>query len=208
MKKKYNWTDWVIVLLDIAAVNASYLAALYARFYGFNFGELFHSYLSAFWRFAPFYTVISIAIFVYFKLYGSMWRYAGMHDLNRIISANISTCIVQVLGTLLFLGKMPITYYILGALFQFALTCAIRLGYRIIRMEKAKIIRHNSPAENVMIVGHGENVKKVMEYLENESKHNLRPVCIIDSRNSQVGLLMNFVPMIGGAEKIVYGREK
>ena len=99
MSPKLTWRDLLIILLDIIAVIVSYLVALYARFYGITQGELFNSYLSAFWRFAPFYTVICIAIFAYFKLYGGMWKYAGMNDLNRIILANIATCFVQVVGT-------------------------------------------------------------------------------------------------------------
>ena len=146
MKQKYTWTDAIVVLLDIVAVNASYLVALYARFYGLTLGDQFNSYLSAYWRFTPFYTIACIAIFAYFKLYGGMWKYAGMHDLNRIIFANMTTCLIQVVGTLLFVHRMPLVYYVLGAFFQFAAICVIRLSYRIVRMEKAKIIRHSSPA--------------------------------------------------------------
>lgn len=208
MSPKLTWRDLLIILLDIIAVNVSYLVALYARFYGVTQGELFNSYLSAFWRFAPFYTVISIAIFGCFKLYGGMWKYAGMNDLNRIILANLATCFVQVVGTLLFVKRMPLVYYIVGAFFQFSAVCAIRLGYRIIRMEKAKIIRHTSPAENVMIIGHDGNVKKVMEYLEHDNERNLRPVCIIDDQNSKIGRLVNGVPIIGGTDEIETGIEK
>ena len=44
--------------------------------------------------------------------------------------------------------------------------------------------------------------------MENDGKHNLRPVCIIDDQNSQVGRLMNGVPIIGGIDKIEFGIEK
>lgn len=208
MSPKLTWRILLIVLLDIIAVNASYLVALYGRFYGLTQGDVFNSYLSAFWRFAPFYTVISIVIFNCFKLYGGMWIYAGTNDLNRIILANLVTFFVQVVGTILFVKRMPIVYYIAGAFFQFFAICAIRLSRRIIRMERAKIIRHISPAENVMIIGHDDNVTKVIRYLENDDKHNLRPVCIVDDQNSQVGRLINGVPIIGGIDKIEYGIEK
>lgn len=59
-----------------------------------------------------------------------------------------------------------------------------------------------------MIVGHGGNVKRVMDYLENDKKHNLRPVCIVDDENGMSGFTMNGVPVIGGPDRIEYGIEK
>ena len=77
-----------IVILDILAVNLSYLLALYIWF--FVNGEFRVSvgyYVDYFWRIAPVYTVLAIAAFALFKLYGGMWRFAGLNDMNRIITA-------------------------------------------------------------------------------------------------------------------------
>lgn len=201
--------DFWIVLLDIIAVNGSYLIALYARFFGYtNLGDMFHSYLSTVYRFAPFYTIICIVVFYFFQLYNGMWKYAGMHDLNRILFSSAITSAAHVLGTVLFFQKMPRTYYILGTILQFVLLCVVRLGYRIFLMEKAKIIRYSSPAENVMIVGSDWNAKNLMTFLESDQEHNYRPVCIVDTSNTMTGKLMNGVPIIGGSEMIEKGIEK
>ena len=202
-------SDFWIVILDIIAVNSAYLLALYARFFGYEtLGERFNSYLTSFYQFAPFYTILSIAVFFLFRLYNGMWKYAGMHDLNRIIFASLSTSILHVAGTIVFTQQMPLTYYILGTVFQFAFLSIIRLGYRIYIMEKAKIIRHSSPAENVMIIGSDWNAKNLMTFLESDREHNFRPVCIIDTSTTMTGKLMNGVPVIGGPEMIEKGIEK
>lgn len=207
--KKQFRLNALIVVLDIVAVNASYYVALIARFYGFNdLSELFQQKLSAWMRFAPIYTIVCLLILVYCKLYSGMWKYAGMHDFNRILFASVTTSLLHTVGTWLFIEHMPRTYYVLGALLQFFCIGGIRLGYRIFLMEKAKIIRHTSPAENAMIVGHGGNAKMVMEYIENDKEHNLRPVCIIDDENHMNGFSMNGVPVIGGPDRIEYGIEK
>ncbi len=141
MNRKIGWKDILIVVLDIIAVNAGYLLALYARFYGFTVvGKLFYSYLSAFWHFAPFYTIICIIVFHFFGLYKGTWKYAGLNDLNRVIVASAVTCVVQVLGTIIFVKRMPLTYYIVGTMFQFFFVGAVRMGYRIFLMEKAKLM--------------------------------------------------------------------
>ena len=208
-RSRQFWTNSLIALFDIVAVNAAYFIALYARFFGYaNLSELFKLRLLDWAHFVPFYTIICLLIFYSLRLYNGMWKYAGMHDFNRILFASTTTSLIHVVATWIFLQRMPLTYYILGAILQFIFLCGIRLGYRIIRMEKAKIIRHTSPAENAMIVGHGGNVKRVMEYLENDKEHNLLPVCIVDDQNDLSGFSMNGVPIIGGPEKIEYGIEK
>ena len=208
-QKKQFWLNALIVVLDIIAVNAAYYIALNARFFGYdNLSELFQQKLSAWMQFTPFYTIICLLVFCFFRLYSGMWKYAGMHDFNRILFASATTSLIHIIGIWVFVERMPLTYYVLGSILQFFLLCSVRLGYRILRMEKAKIIRHTSPAENVMIVGHGGNVKTIMDYLENDKEHNLRPVCIVDDENGMSGFSMNGVPIIGGPDRIEYGIEK
>ena len=132
-----------------------------------------------------------------------------MHDLNRILLASGITSAIHTLATLIFFHRMPLTYYFLGAVFQYFFLSIIRLGKRIYHMEKAKIIRHRSPAENVMIIGAGWNARNLMTFLEHDREHNLKPVCFIDDGNrGMAGKLINGVPVIGGAEMVEAGIEK
>lgn len=208
-RRQQFWMKLLMIVLDIVAVNAAYYIALYARFFGYdNISELFQQKLNVWRQFAPIYTVICIIVFAIFGLYNGVWKYAGMHDFNRILVASFFTSVIHTIGTWVFLERMPLTYYILGAFIQFGFICAIRLGYRIFLMEKAKIVRHLSPAQNVMIIGSGSNARRVMEYLENDKTRNLRPVCIIDDEHGMSGVSMNSVPIIGGTDRIEYGIER
>ena len=208
-RKKHYWLNALLVILDIFAVNAAYYIALYARFYGYgNLSELFQRKLSVWYHFAPIYAIICVAILAAFKMYNGMWKYSGMRDFNRILAASLLASTIHIIYTWGFMERMPRTYYILGMILQFFFLSSVRLGYRIVIMERAKLIRYMSPAENVMIVGHGDNVKKIMYYLENDKDHNLRPVCIIDDESDMKGFSMNGVPVIGGADWIEYGIEK
>ena len=63
----------IIVFLDIIAVNAAYLIALYARFFGYsNLSGLFMERLSDWAHFAPYYTVICLVVFRMFGLYNGV----------------------------------------------------------------------------------------------------------------------------------------
>ncbi len=208
--KDFVKNDLWIVILDIIAVNGAYLLALNARFIGYDYlGEIFHGYLTTLIHFSPFYSVACIIVFACLRLYNGMWKYAGTHDLDRILLSSLITGILYILGTSIFFQEMPLTHYALGAFFQFLLISAIRLGYRLFTYERAKNIRHLSPAENVMIIGAGWNAKNLMTFLDNDHDRNLKPVCIIDNENRGMdGKSINGVPVIGGPEMLEKGIEK
>ena len=107
--------EFWIIILDMIAVNVAYWLALNARFIGYDqLGELFHSYQSTLFTFAPFYALICVVVFAFFRLYNGMWRFAGMHDLNRVLFASGISSVLHALGTLIFFQQMPLTYYALG----------------------------------------------------------------------------------------------
>lgn len=181
--------DLWIVLLDILAVNAAYFLALIVRFYVHStFYEFINFYLGAYLAFAPYYTVICITVFALFRLYGGVWRYAGISDMNRIALANIITCIVYVVGTLVFVKRMPITYYAIGALFQFILICLIRFAYRIIVVEQRKNSKKKSDA---LVVGGGDEAHYVIRLLNSGLIY--RPVCVVDKENT--GRMVDGLPV-------------
>ena len=185
--------DLWVVLLDIIAVNLSYYLALLIRFYvNFQLRPVaVDRYLPAFIGFAPWYTVGALLIFMGFRLYDGLWRYAGINDMNRIILGNICTSVVQIIGTSLFFTRMPITYYIIGAGLQFGFVVAIRFGYRVLLVEKRRLKR--GERINTVVVGSGENGRRVVKNLEESELY--RPVAIYSSSSSS-SATMDGVPIV------------
>ena len=183
--------DLWIVLLDLFAVNASYYLALLIRFYVNSEFRPTVSYLLGDWaRFAPFYSILAILVFAAFRLYGGMWRYAGINDMNRIIGANACTAIIMVAGTLIFIRRMPITYYGIGAALQFFGVVAIRFAYRILLVEKKKLSAKN--AVPAMIIGSGESGKRVIRHLVEDTGNQWKAVVIV---GNGAGRSMDGVPI-------------
>ena len=194
-----------LVLFDILAVNLSYFIALIVRFYvNFEFNEWAVRYVPAFLEFAPIYTVCCLVIFYFFKMYNSRWQYAGLSDLNRILCACAVTCVVQILGSVIFVLRMPVTYYLIGAVIQFTLIAASRFSYRIILLEteRAKSRKRKDDLVKVMIVGVGETCHVILRHFEQNSDNAARPVCLLDFRADGLGDVMQGLPVIGGVEKI------
>ena len=193
-----------MVLYDIFAVNFAYFIALVVRFYvNFEFNVWAEKYVPAFIQFAPWYTVACLVIFWAFKLYNSRWKYAGLNDLNRILMACITTSVVQVVGSMVFVVRMPITYYVIGAVIQFCMIAASRFSYRLFLMERSRVrSRRNATSIPVMIVGVGETSHIVRRHLERDSENAAHPVCLADFRGEEFGNMMEGLPVISGVNRI------
>lgn len=199
--------DFWILLLDIVAVNLSYFIALYLRFFvNGEFRDSVSFYQEFFWHAVPFYTIVAIVVFVLFRLYGNMWKYAGLNDINRIIGANAVTAVLYVLVSILSIAllpseeqytrwRMPLTYYVLGALIQFVFIVLIRLFPGFLLKERQKIARGKTENIPVLIVGTGDYAQKVIRHLDENTP--FRPAAIAGTGN---GLNMNGIPVISRHE--------
>lgn len=212
-KSKWTYVRWFVlraalVLVDILAVNLSYYFALLIRFYVANeFHSVAGKYLSAYFQFAPYYTVCCLVVFAIFKLYSGMWKYAGINDMNRILMANLVCTVVHVAGTCLFVCRMPITYYCIGALAQFCLVAASRLSYRMISVEVNKLRKGKHGASiNAMVVGSGEVARTVLKQLEHGNA--AKPVCILSYRSNAVGTMLDGIPVVNGLEHLSNAMKK
>lgn len=207
-KTNQNLIKWVfrigLILVDIFIVNFSYYLALLLRFYvNHQFNPEAVPYIPLFYRFAPGYTVCCIIVFAFFKLYHGIWRFAGINDANRIIKANIVTCVIQIVGTLLTVGRMPRTYYALGAMIQFMLMMAVRFSYRILKGEYIRLTRNkNIGSVNVMIIGAGESARIFLQQIYSDKDNAAQPVCVIDGRNQEKGIVFYGLPVVGGLNDI------
>ena len=181
--KKFFTDEFWIIILDILAVNAAYFLALVIR-YQFNWKfrpVVMEKYLPAFEAFAPWYTIICLLVFWALRLYNGIWRYAGLNDFNRILTANILTAILHFIVSTVFVTRMPMTYYVLGAVLQLFFIFLIRFGYRIYLEEKEAISSRKIPTINVIIVGKGEIGRQVIQQIQLNKAFKI--VAIADDRD-------------------------
>ena len=211
-KKKWaltrsNLIQLALVLFDAVAVNLAYYMALVIRFYVNNeFNEWAVRFVPEFWKFVPYYTVFCLIVFSGFRLYTRRWKYASTEDLNRILMANIVTCVGHIAGTLLITVRMPLTYYALGAIIQLALIVASRLSFRMVMLEveRSRSRRRSSgPLKKVMVIGVGETAHQVLRHMEHDLDGTMKPVCMVDFREFSFGAMMEGIPVVGGVDAIV-----
>lgn len=197
--------DIWILLLDIVAVNLAYYLALVFRVAVNNMGGIFGSpsdvpvYFSAFYRIAPIYTVLCIVVFFVFKLYGGVWRFAGINDMYRILAAWVVTTLIQILLSYLMMkatgfikSRMPATYYMLGSILQLLFVTAIRFGPKTVADEKR---RRAKKADKALVIGAGELGQQTVKMLQSGVNYDVS--FIVDTEDEHVGLLLDGIPVYG-----------
>ena len=191
-----------MIIYDIVAFNFSYFFGLLVR-YDFRFSSIPQEYLGHFICFAPMYTIFCLVVFYVLRLYRSIWRFASFDELNRIVLASVLTTIFHTVVITTFCGRMPFTYYIVGALVQVAMVLAIRFGYRYMKLVFSRRDNNEKARINAMVIGAGEAGRMILKELNSSSKTIIKPCCVIDDNANKWGRLIEGVPVEGGRDSIL-----
>ncbi|MEJ8743483.1 nucleoside-diphosphate sugar epimerase/dehydratase [Mediterraneibacter sp. HCN-7094] len=211
MKKKKieHWQMIALYLMiyDVLAINFAYFFGLWLRF-DLHFTNIPAEYMSAFLKFAPIYTVFTIFVFAQLRLYNSLWRFASFSELNRVIIASVITTIFNIVGMTEFIQRMPLSYYIIGAVLQFGLTLTIRFSYRYMNLERGRREKEANPLHNAMIIGAGAAGQTLIKELKSSGEVKSKACCVIDDNPNKWGRVMEGVPIVGGREDILINVKK
>ena len=206
-KRHWNMISFYLLVYDIVAVNFAYFFGLLLRF-DFQFSHIPVGYLSAFLKFAPFYTAACIVLFYICRLYNSLWRYASFSELNHIMLASLTATAIQVIGITVFVKRMPISYYVVGAVTQFILITALRFSYRFINLERTKKECRSKKHHNVMIIGAGSAGRMLVRELNNSEESDGYACCLIDDDPRKIGMYLDGVIVAGNRDTIFTNIEK
>lgn len=203
LKVNEHWKMIAMYLLifDIVAVNFSYFLGLWLRF-DLRYSMIPEEYIHAFICFAPFYTVFCIGVFYILHLYNSLWRFASFDELNRILGATVLTTIFHVIGITALVRRMPISYYITGAVVQFVMVTGVRFSYRYITLERAKKAKNQENVSRAMIIGAGAAGRMIVRELGISADAKAKAVCVIDDNPNKWNRTIEGVPIVGSREVI------
>ncbi len=195
-----------MLFLDIISVLVSYLAALLLRF-DFIFSSIPREYLDGYMWSMPYWSIITVVVFYGFRLYHSIWRFAGMDEAKRIVQAYIALLFLYLAGAIVMDLHMPKSYYFVGYVFNIILTVGLRFSYRAARSwmasrEKEKNEKEEKP-DRVMVIGAGQAGQAVIKEMQSSSHLNTEVCCVIDDNPNKKGRLLEGVPIVGDRYDIV-----
>ena len=159
-----HFEHWQIIavflaIYDFIAVCASYFIALLLRFDG-TYSAIEKQYIEAYNQFILPCAAVSIIIFIFFRMYSGMWRYASFSELVRTILGSLTSSLLHTILITILLCRMCLSYYLIGAGLQIILLVGIRFSYRFIQILK----KRHEPVEGkrVMLIGAGNSGQLIL----------------------------------------------
>ena len=195
-----------IMIYDFITIAVSYLFGLLLRF-DFNFTAIPQSYLSAYYKLIIPFALLSIAIYWFFKMYNSVWRFASYTELKNTLIATTICGITNLVVCRVFGARMPWSFHIIGYVMQLIFAVAIRFIYRFgLLIKNGK--RNSKNRTNVMLIGAGDAGLTILRDINKNIESTSKVVCIIDDNDNKIGRFIEGVPVVGNRDDILTYVEK
>lgn len=199
-----------LVLYDILAVVISGYLALCVRF-DFSFHAIPERYEYAMLRVMPYSIVITILIFIVFRLYSSLWTYAGMVEIVNIAAAGIVAGFAEIL-LIIVLNKnvavpMPRSYYFLYTVILMVLIFLSRFSYRGFRAFIRRRVNEGTQ-KRALIIGAGAAGDAIIREIKNSSYLDMKIVGVIDDNPNKIGNYIHGIKIIGNRDTIIENAEE
>ena len=188
--------------MDVLIVAASYFVALLFRFDSFK--RIPEAYINYYWRLIGIYILITIVVFFIFRLYHSIWRFASISELARLILAWLVIESLVVVVYLITKIRMPYSFWIAGAGLGFLGTTGLRFSYRLLRSVTRRFGKRASGSGEVrvMTIGAGEAGRAIIHELILSEHLSEKAVCVIDDNPAKKKRLLDGVPVVGNRDDI------
>lgn len=203
VKKLYRRTALVIYDI-ISIISASYLALIIR--YNFELNEIPEHFINPVRHFLPIGIVLTMIVLYLFKMYSSLWAFAGETELQNLVISSVISTIIQAVGLQFFKYEgqqaVPSSYYILYMFVLIAFIFVSRFSYRFLRSLKHRTINKKNTL-SVMVIGAGEAANAIIKEIINSNFSTMVIRCIIDDDPGKAGRFIQGIKVVGGRDKII-----
>ena len=194
----------LIVYDIISVILASYVALLMR--YGFEMSEIPDHFVDPINRFLPLNIIITLIILYLFRMYNSLWAFAGETELQNLVMASVLSSILQAVGIQFFRTPgqqaVPGSYYFLYMFLLISCIFASRFSYRFFRSLKHKK-QNKKNSISVMVIGAGEAANIIIKEIVNSNFSTMVIRCIIDDDSGKWGRFIQGIKVVGGRDRII-----
>ena len=207
-KKPFNvkllYRRTALMVYDIISiVVASYLALLIR--YDMHVYLIPDYFLEPIEKYLPLNIVITMVLFYIFRLYSSLWAFAGEAELQNLVMASFLSGVCSAIGLQFFKAEVqpvPKSYYFIYTFILISMVFVSRFSYRFFRGLKHK--RNNKDNNiSVMIIGAGEAANVIVKEIINSNFSTMKIKCIIDDDKGKWGRFIQGIKVVGGRDKII-----
>ena len=190
-----------LVITDIILINGSVFLSLIMRF-EINIASVPEEYIQKYIVNVIPFTIVTLIIFWCFRMYHSLWQYASIAELYKIVEAGVVAELAHLCVTSFMGWMLPRSCYFTSGVFLIVAMSASRFMYRLLR-QLINEYRHTSEQLKIMIIGAGEATSVLMREISNSRYlDNSKVVCIIDDDLGKVGKYIRGVKIVGTRDHI------
>lgn len=194
-----------LIIYDmISVILASYVALLMR--YSFEMAEIPAHFVEPINRFLPLNMLITFVVLYLFRMYSSLWAFAGETELQNLVLASVISSFLQAVGIQFFKtpGQLavPGSYYFLYTFLLISFIFCSRFSYRFFRGLKHKKQNKNNNI-SVMVIGAGEAANLIIKEIVNSNFSTMVVRCIIDDDSGKWGRFIQGIKVVGGRDKII-----
>ncbi|MGV2641258.1 polysaccharide biosynthesis protein, partial [Clostridium perfringens] len=195
----------LLVLIDILLINIAYIFSMLVRF-AFNgpvLGDIPSEQWSLYLKWMPLIAIIYVVLFAFFKMYKSLWSFAGLDEVMKGVAACLLGCLINVIIMLFLNPRIPMMVTLSAGILTMVLTIGFRLSFRMYRrLVIYGTLKGIESQKNVLIVGAGSCGRLVINEMKRETGAGFKPIGVIDDDRSKLGTYINGVKVLGNRNDI------
>ena len=207
-KKPFNvklfYRRTCLIIYDIISVIfASYMAVLIR--YEFRLDTVPEHFLEPINRFLPVNILLTLFVFYLFRLYHSLWAFAGETELQNLVVSCAISAVLNSVGLQFFKTTeqpVPKSYYFLYMFVLISMMFISRFSYRFLRSRKHKQ-QNKKNGISVMVIGAGEAANVIIKEIVNSNFSTMVIRCIIDDDKGKWGRYIQGIKVVGGRDRII-----
>ncbi len=190
-----------LIAMDIVLINMSVLLALLMRF-NVTISSIPEEYIYKYEQFMIPFTLIALVVFWFCRIYHSLWEYASITELYKIVEACTITEVIHVCVTMMLELGLPRSTYFMTWVFLVVSVSASRFMYRFIRTGLNRY-RTTDDDIRIMIIGAGNATNVLIREISiSHYLANSRVVCVIDDNPNKVGKYIHGIKVVGTRDDI------
>lgn len=141
------------------------------------------------------------SIFLVFRLYDKIWRYADVEDFFYAGIACMCANLAFLVITMLMGNNLTVLVYVSCAVMSTLFIFMFRIVYRLRKiMENRSSARY--PKRRLLVIGGGEGAATILREITKSPDNQYNPICIVDDDPEKLGKQIGGVMVVGSTDEI------
>ncbi len=208
LRRKFDLRALFIMLLDVLGVVVASGLALWVRF-DFSVDQVPKQYVQAWLYNLPWDIILTLVIFLIFRMYRFVWRFVSIRDVTfMVIAVAVAFAVTDGLRYAMKV-ILPRSVQFMQLVLEVIILVGIRCGMRFWELFKSLPRRKNEEAdERIMLIGAGEGGRALAREILSNRHISARICCAIDDNETKWGKYLEGIPIVGGRDAILYAARK